>query len=88
MSALIEIAESLLELLEEGGARQLPQIDFVVEGLRVCFRKGYSTFTDQVEKTFESRIELESRCRRLVRKFYERNRLRIAELVLTEREIG
>jgi hypothetical protein len=88
MAALIEIAESILEILDEGGATNLPVIDFVVEGIRKCLLDGYATFQQQIERTFASRFDSDAKCRRLVRKFYRLNRLRIAELVLTEREIG
>jgi len=85
MSALIEISESFIEILEEGGARQLPTIDFVVQGLRISLREGYASFQYQVEAAFKSRIDSERKRKRLAKKFFGVNRLRIAEIVLTER---
>lgn len=88
MAALIEIAESMLEILEEGGAKPLPVIDIVVEGIRGCLRVGYDRFQRAVDREFEMRLEDPSVCKKLVKKFYAVNKLRIAELVLSEREIG
>lgn len=84
MAALIEAAESLIQILEEGGARQNPVIDFVVEGMRKALQKGYAEFEQQIKLTFASRFD-PPKSRRLAKKFWKVNRLRIAELVLTER---
>lgn len=87
MAALIEVAESLLEILEEGGAKQLPIIDIVVEGVRHSLRQGYAAFQISVEKEFLDRLEDPSVCEKFVKKFYKVNKLRLAELILSEREV-
>lgn len=85
---LAEIAESMLKLLESSGAESLPVIDMMAEWVRLGLKLGYSGFQDQVEKLLMVATDSRATRKRLLKKFYEENKLRIAELVLSEREIG
>lgn len=87
MSALIELTESLLEHLEMGKAEGIPVIDFAVEAVRLALRKGYVSFISKIEREFMGGIPKKSDRKRLLKRFMEVNRLRLAELVLTEREV-
>ena len=87
MSELIELTESLLEHLEKGRASGIPTIDFAVEAVRLCLKQGYPYFLEQLGKTFFGRIDSKEKAIRLEKKFLKINRLRLAELVLSEREV-
>jgi hypothetical protein len=87
MAALIELSESLLKVLEEAGATNLPTIDFAVEACRTCLRKGYSEFLDLTQRTFVGQIEPKGKAMRAYRRFLKINKLHLAELVLSEREV-
>lgn len=87
MAALIELSESLLEVLEKAGAKNLPAIDFAVEACRHCLRKGYAEFLNLTEKTFVGQIKPKSKAIRAYHRFLRINKLQLAELVLSEREV-
>ena len=88
MTALLEIAESMLKILESSGANSLPVIDMMVEWVRGGLKGGYKEFQDRVEMLLATAADSKEDRERLMKRFYAENKLRIAELVLTEREIG
>lgn len=88
MSApLIEVSESLLKVLEEAGATNLPAIDFAVEAVRTCLRRGYGDFLDLTMKTFVGQIKPKRKAVMACQRFLRINKLHLAELVLSEREV-
>jgi len=87
MSALLEISESLLKVLEEAGATNLPVMDFTVEAVRTCLRKGYGEFLNLTQRTFVGQITPKRKAMRAYHRFLKINKLHLAELVLSEREV-
>jgi hypothetical protein len=86
MAALIEVAESFVEILSEAKV-SVGELDFVVQAMRSWLKKGYPTFQSQVERAFVARIDSSAQSKRLAKKFFRVNKLLLAELVLSEREI-
>jgi len=80
--AHVEIAESLLRLLEEGKVENLPVMDITVEAVRSCLRQGLSEFRRLAVATF-AKVKSKRKASSLCRRFFKENRLRIAELVLS-----
>lgn len=83
MSALLGIAESLIRLLDEGGAKDTPVMDIVVECLRSTLRDdGMEGFLVKAKKTFDLRVRSKRKAAVLYRRFARENKTRLAELTL------
>lgn len=87
MAALPELAESFIAIIKKYGGATTPDIDIVAEAMRNWLRKGYDVFQRQILKTFESILSSKTKRAEAVEEFYRVNKLRIAELVLSEKEI-
>jgi hypothetical protein len=83
---LTELAQSFMDIIGKAGG-SLPDLDIVVEGMRSWLRRGYPMFQWQVERTFRARITSKPKAAEAMVEFYKTNKLKIAELLLSEGEI-
>lgn len=79
MSALIETARSLQQLLVEAGDENPPELAFTAECIKDRIEKEPENFLNRVMRTFEVRVE---RPAYFYQKFLQENKARIAELFL------
>jgi hypothetical protein len=85
VSALIEVSESLRDLLADGDTpKEYLELDFVVQAVRNTLNDSPVEFMEMAQRTFERRCANKAIAEKLFRKFMVKNRSKIAELILTK----
>lgn len=84
----IELSKSFREHLIRASMRGVPELDQVAQMVRSVLRRGGSAlFEQEALRAFEVRAKTKAVGRKYFKEFMDENRLRIAELVLSEREL-